>query len=41
MLWYNSPESVRAINDGRRESTTSEGSRLMRLVRTDDHHLSS
>ncbi len=34
MLWYNNPEIVEAIRDGRGLSTVEEGDRLMRLVRT-------
>jgi hypothetical protein len=37
MLWYNSPESVRAIHDARCASTVDEGRRLMRLIREDTH----
>jgi len=35
MLWYNNPEMVKAIWDGRGMSTISEDNRLMRLVRSD------
>jgi hypothetical protein len=35
MLWYNNPESVKAIREGRIEGSTSERTRLMRLVRGD------
>ncbi len=38
MLWYNSPESVKAIHDGRCDGTMSEHRRLMRIVRTDGQH---
>jgi len=39
MLWYNNPEIVEAIRDGRGVSTVDENDRLMRLVRigTDEH----
>jgi hypothetical protein len=32
MLWYNNPESVKAIREGRLENTSSR-TRLMRLAR--------
>jgi hypothetical protein len=35
MLWYNSPESVKAIRDGQYETNRGTNRRLMRLVRTD------
>jgi len=35
MLWYNNPESVKAIREARMENTTPSRTRLMRLVRTD------
>jgi len=35
MLWYNNPESVKAIREGRMENTTPSHTRLMRLVRLD------
>ncbi len=41
MLWYNNPEMVEAIRDGRGMSTIAEDNQLMRLVRSDDrdrHH---
>ena len=34
MLWYNSPDSVKAIRDGQYE-TINGTSRLMRLIRTE------
>jgi hypothetical protein len=34
MLWYNNPEMISALRDGRGISTVDEGNRLMRLVRT-------
>ncbi|GMQ92971.1 MAG: hypothetical protein BMS9Abin12_0448 [Acidimicrobiia bacterium] len=34
MLWYNNPEGVMAIHDGRCGSMIDEGNRLMRLVRS-------
>lgn len=34
MLWYNNPESVEAIRNGRTEGA--HGNRLMRLARTDE-----
>ena len=34
MLWYNDPDSVKAIRDGQYE-TIKGTNRLMRLVRTD------
>jgi hypothetical protein len=33
MVWYNNPESVKAIQDAHREQFVSERRRLMRLVR--------
>jgi hypothetical protein len=37
MLWYNNPESVRAIHDSKLDTTVSEHRRLMRLVRKNSH----
>ncbi len=34
MLWYNNPEMVKAIMDGRGLSTVDDGNRLMRLIRS-------
>lgn len=34
MLWYNNPDVVRVILEGRGLSTIDEGNRLMRLVRS-------
>ena len=34
VLWYNNPDSVEAIRKGRMETST--GTRLMRLVRTEE-----
>ena len=33
MLWYNNPESVKAIREGRLENTTTR-TRLMRIARS-------
>ncbi|GMR02039.1 MAG: hypothetical protein BMS9Abin20_0365 [Acidimicrobiia bacterium] len=33
MVWYNNPESVRAIQDARHETFMGDRNRLMRLVR--------
>ena len=38
MLWYNNPESVKAIREGRLENTSSR-TRLMRLARTSDNRI--
>lgn len=35
MLWYNSPETIKAIHEGRYSSLIREGNRLMRLIRTE------
>jgi hypothetical protein len=37
MLWYNNPESVRAIHDSKLDTTVSSQRRLMRLVRNHTH----
>ena len=34
MVWYNNPESVRAIQTAQREGYNPERTRLMRLVKT-------
>ncbi len=33
MVWYNNPESVKAIQDAARETMMGDRNRLMRLVR--------
>lgn len=35
MLWYNDPDSVKAIRQGQRETVSGTNTRLMRLVRSD------
>ncbi len=37
MLWYNNPESVRAIHGSKVDTTVSSQRRLMRLVRDHTH----
>ena len=34
MVWYNNPESVRAIQAAQREGYSPERTRLLRLIRT-------
>jgi hypothetical protein len=36
MLWYNNPELIEAIRDGRGLTTVDENNRLMRLARADE-----